>query len=145
LSGMADNSIRTQALATSNSGSRSRRELDVDHATRSRSNGSFTKKMCPGHCHCGAVRFEADLDLSAGTCKCNCSMCRMTRLWGAIVGTDFFRLSAGEADLVDYQPDNVHHVFCRKCGVRSFGWGESPERGREILCRSGQLPGWGRY
>ena len=87
------------------------------------------KKMYPGHCHCGAVRFEADLDLSAGTFKCNCSMCRMTRLWGAIVGADSFRLSAGEADLVDYQPDNVHHVFCRKCGVRSFGWGESPELG----------------
>lgn len=87
------------------------------------------KKMYPGHCHCGAVRFEADLDLSAGTFKCNCSMCRMTRLWGAIVGADSFRLSAGEADLVDYHPDNVHHVFCRKCGVRSFGWGESPELG----------------
>ena len=87
------------------------------------------KKMYPGHCHCGAVRFEADLDLSAGTFKCNCSMCRMTRLWGAIVGADSFRLSAGEADLVDYQPDNIHHVFCRKCGVRSFGWGESPELG----------------
>ena len=87
------------------------------------------KKTYIGHCHCGAVRFEADLDLSAGTFKCNCSMCRMTRLWGAIVGADSFRLSAGEADLVDYQPDNVHHVFCRKCGVRSFGWGESPELG----------------
>lgn len=87
------------------------------------------KKMYPGHCHCGAVRFEADLDLSAGTFKCNCSMCRMTRLWGAIVGADSFRLSAGEADIVDYQPDNVDQVFCRKCGVRSFGWGESPELG----------------
>jgi hypothetical protein len=87
------------------------------------------KKTYIGHCHCGAVRFEADLDLSAGTFKCNCSMCRMTRLWGALVGADSFRLSAGEADLVDYQPDNVHHVFCRKCGVRSFGWGESPELG----------------
>ena len=87
------------------------------------------EKMYPGHCHCGADRFEADLDLSAGTFKCNCSMCRMTRLWGAIVGADSFRLSAGEADIVDYQPDNVDHVFCRKCGVRSFGWGESPELG----------------
>lgn len=53
----------------------------------------------------------------------------MTRLWGAIVGADFFRLSAGEADLVDYQPDNVHHVFCRKCEVRSFGWEKVPNVG----------------
>ena len=53
----------------------------------------------------------------------------MTRLWGAIVSADSFRLSAGEAELVDYQPDNVHHVFCRNCGVRSFGWGENPGLG----------------
>jgi hypothetical protein len=53
----------------------------------------------------------------------------MTRLWGAIVEARSFRLCSGEADLVDYQPDNVHHVFCRKCGVRSFGWGESPALG----------------
>ena len=40
-----------------------------------------------------------------------------------------FRLSAGEAELVDYQPDNIHHVFCKNCGVRSFGWGENSDLG----------------
>ena len=89
-------------------------------------NGSLMKRTYSGHCHCEAVRFEAELDLSAGTFKCNCSMCTMTRLWGAIVEPDSFRLLAGEAELVDYQPDNIHHVFCKHCGVRSFGWGEIP-------------------
>lgn len=92
------------------------------------------KKRYTGGCHCGTVRFEADIDLSAGTFKCNCSMCTKTRLWGPLK-TEGFRLIAGEDALVDYQPNTVHHVFCRHCGVRSFGWGETPELGKFYVPR----------
>ena len=87
------------------------------------------KKTYTGNCHCGAVRFAADIDLGAGTFKCNCPICTMTRMWGVIVQADAFRLLAGEADLTDYRPENVHHPFCRHCGVRPFGWGDNPALG----------------
>ncbi len=53
----------------------------------------------------------------------------MTRNWATIVRPEAFRLLAGEADLKDYQPDAIHHVFCKICGVRSFAWGDDPAFG----------------
>jgi hypothetical protein len=85
-------------------------------------------KKYPGSCHCGAVRFEVELDISAGTTKCNCSICTKMRLWSSQVRPEAFHLIAGESELTDYQGRSqvAHHVFCRNCGVRSFEWVEVP-------------------
>lgn len=92
------------------------------------------KKTYSGNCHCGAVRYQVDIDLSEGTFKCNCSICTKLRNWLTMVKPEGFRLLAGGADLKDYRfgTKNIHHLFCRHCGIHSFGWGNIPDLGGKI-------------
>ena len=85
-------------------------------------------KTYTGSCHCGAVRFKAEVDISAGTGKCNCTICAKMRLWSVSVKPETFSLIAGHADLTDYQGKNLvaHHLFCKRCGVRPFEWVDVP-------------------
>jgi len=91
-------------------------------------------KTYKGSCHCGAIKFEADIDLARGTMKCNCSICTKARNWLTMVKPEAFRQTAGEADLGDYQfaRKNIHHLFCKHCGIHTFGWGIIPDLGGKV-------------
>jgi len=88
-----------------------------------------------GGCHCGAVRFEAEIDVTAGPSRCNCTTCTKISPTGAIIKPDAFRLLAGEEALSDYRFGSKQgaHLFCKHCGVRSFERGNVPEIGGEYV------------
>lgn len=88
-------------------------------------------KTYHGSCHCGAVRYEADLDLRHGTIKCNCSICTKMRFWGVQAPSSAFRLLAGADALSTYRFHTMRdgHCFCRRCGVHVFSTGDSPRLG----------------
>ena len=88
------------------------------------------KKLYAGSCHCGAIKFECELDLADDTRRCNCSFCWKSRMWKAFAMQGDFRLLQGEEALADYQASpsewpqgDVHHHFCRHCGIRPFSKG----------------------
>ena len=81
-------------------------------------------KTYSGACHCGAVAFSVDLDLS-GALKCNCSICsKLGAVW-AFAPKSKFRLKTAEARLGDYQfgKKHLHHRFCPSCGIESYAEG----------------------
>jgi len=98
-------------------------------------------KTYRGSCHCGAVQFEADIDLALPTYRCNCSICSRNRFWAAVVKPASFRLQQGKDEVTQYLFNSMQneHFFCKTCGVRAFGVGHSPEVGEVVGVNIGCL------
>jgi hypothetical protein len=75
-----------------------------------------------GGCHCGDVTFEVDAPAALLVYDCNCSICAMTGFLHLIVPRSQFRLLRGSDRLAEYTFNTgvAKHIFCRRCGIKSF-------------------------
>jgi hypothetical protein len=75
-----------------------------------------------GGCHCGAVRFEVLAPAEIEVSECNCSICAKSGYLHLIVPRERFRLLQGEPELSSYSFGTgvARHLFCRRCGIKSF-------------------------
>jgi hypothetical protein len=87
-----------------------------------------------GGCHCGAVRYQVDIDVDKGGLVCNCSMCGRSGTVLSFVPVAKFTLDKGDDQLSSYKFNKKHidHVFCKTCGIKSFARGKAPD-GSEMI------------
>ena len=81
-------------------------------------------KTYTGGCQCGAVRFEAMVDISKGM-SCNCSRCGKLGWILTFIPASQFKLISGADNLTEYlfNTQKIHHQFCKTCGIESFALG----------------------
>ncbi len=87
-----------------------------------------------GGCHCKAVRYEVEADLSR-TMTCNCSHCSAKGFILSFVPAEKFTLLSGEDSLSEYRfnTKKIAHLFCSVCGTESFARGSDQEGNQTIM------------
>lgn len=96
-----------------------------------------------GACHCGAVRFEAEVDLGSAR-RCDCSLCRMRGAVAVSAPLEGFTLLAGEdaVRLYRFNTGTAKHYFCGTCGIYTHHQRRSnPDQyGVNVACLDGMSP-----
>jgi hypothetical protein len=92
-------------------------------------------KKYAGGCHCGAVRFEVDVDLSKGVGRCNCTICTKIAGTTTIVKPEAFKLVKGESETSFYEwgGRTGKRYFCKQCGVSCFLRGHLEQLGGDYV------------
>ncbi|MBY4891360.1 GFA family protein [Rhodobacteraceae bacterium N5(2021)] len=98
-----------------------------------------------GQCHCGAVRFTADLtDGLASARRCDCSLCTMRGAVAVSAALDGLTITQGADNLTLYQFNTrvAEHYFCKTCGIYTHHRRRSNpnEYGVNLACLEGQSP-----
>lgn len=104
---------------------------------------SQTVRRFRGGCHCGAVQFEVDLPVPLEAHRCNCSICRASGFLHLFAARPDFCLLRGEDCLSEYRfhTKTARHLFCSRCGVKSFYVPRSHPEGYSINLNCLDLPG----
>lgn len=86
-----------------------------------------------GGCHCGAVTFTIEADLTKAL-ECNCSHCYQKGFLLAFIPGENLKVLSGENNLTEYRFNKkfIAHLFCKTCGVQVFGRAKNPE-GKETV------------
>ncbi len=94
-----------------------------------------TTQKHSGSCHCGAVRFEADIDVSKGAGRCNCSICTKIGATAHLIKPEAFTLLTGEENLGVYEwgAKISRRFFCKNCGIHCFSRGHLAEVGGDYV------------
>jgi hypothetical protein len=97
------------------------------------------QKTYHGSCHCGEIRFEADLDLDEGIRKCNCSFCWKLGYRKAFAAYTGLRIVEGREGMRNYQPTpsmwpkgDIDHYHCANCGGQTFSRGYLEKMGGDF-------------
>ncbi|HEV7694564.1 MAG TPA: GFA family protein [Hyphomonadaceae bacterium] len=95
-----------------------------------------------GSCHCGAVKYEADVDLAQPVMSCNCSHCSRKGFLLTFIAPEKFDLKTPDAPLSEYKfnKHNIAHLFCPTCGVEAFARGTRPDGQSRIAVNVRCLP-----
>ena len=98
-----------------------------------------------GSCHCGAVKFIAELPQGlASARRCTCSLCRMRGAVAVTSTPDGFRITDGEDQVATYRFNTgvAEHHFCTACGIYTHHKRRSnpDELGVNVACLAGVSP-----
>jgi len=98
-----------------------------------------------GGCHCGAVRFEAELTDGFTTIRrCTCSLCRRRGAVAVSAKMGGVTIIAGADKLTSYRfnTGTAEHFFCSVCGIYTHHQRRSNpnEYGVNVACLDGVSP-----
>ena len=86
-----------------------------------------------GGCHCGKIKYEVEMKLE-NAISCNCTVCMKRGSLLDFVPESQFKLLTGKDQLQDYLFNKkvIHHLFCKTCGILSFGTGSTPDGAKMV-------------